>query len=1045
MTAEYSPEELPHGWTVQFNVLKTGRKIKYYLNSGTGQKYFSTDDFIRYFRGQGTQLDQHHPSKSLIGLPSKKKQQLIEYANERPEWLPNGWVVELKTRKSGDASGKVYKCYVDPSTGCKFYSKPAVVRYLETIKQRSYTPKQKETLKSALPTSEVKFEKSTVDDLPPGWIKEIKITANANGIRKDPYYIDPIKGYVFRSKRDVERYLETGKISKHAFLPKKRHTGERILPSPAAKRQKVKHPAHGQQLLTGKGRSDVDSRTSSEADSLRKSRGKSVTSVTMLPVVGTLDRPSQKSPRDNVMDNDVKYKENSNRNFSAPTKAEVSRRNQDKRTNVCDGYGLLIPKGNNEQGQSLESEISRDESSKRKTENSLCKSSGKKWFNLPRRSSRRLAGIEPELVDNSLLVQANSEADNKQGQNSYESAIKGDESYKRRTHTSKADNKRGLLPCRSSKRLAGIEPELVANSVSIVQALPKTIKSPKIEAILAVGLKSDVLADKKCDQIQAESITQILDHSSSNADNPLLEDTSKKNPKYDTTCSVLSEANVSKRNQCEMVSAVDKPVLTPTADTREEENSLESGAKGRGQGKIQNILIRTSNKKGINLPRRSSKRLAGLEPELAANSESSAQAVQNAKTSCRSESIQAASLTSDALANKPSQPLKAEPRTDFTPHALTDFSNSLTGELSSQNQVSIHGQAFSKDQSQVLKTDKTNNEKSEPQLIPPFGEFLSDPCLEFAFKTLTGEIPVEIAADNGQVSTPAADIIDERKFLVKKTDKSVNGKILKNSGKYKKNKKLHLPHQSPEQLLGLEQEPTASLISNQLAFKTKGRKSSKTEAFLDMGLAADNLAMGAYQQFKDGTKAECVHHQSANVNSVPQIEPSSNRVDHLNDIANEEHSRKLEIEKNVNKPEQQPIFSFADYWSDPCFEFAFKTLTGAIPIEDNLPVQNYLQQQVDTSQTQRDGYFPQRVDSSQTFTDGSLALPDYGLPSFFQTDISVHFDAPEKQLTSQPQVPLNNPCFLPSGNVSLPTCSSIGSQQPERLKENKGLRGKVNS
>lgn len=34
------------------------------------------------------------------------------------------------------------------------------------------------------------------------------------------FYIDPKTGYVFRSKKDVLRYLETGKISRHAFKPK---------------------------------------------------------------------------------------------------------------------------------------------------------------------------------------------------------------------------------------------------------------------------------------------------------------------------------------------------------------------------------------------------------------------------------------------------------------------------------------------------------------------------------------------------------------------------------------------------------------------------------------------------------------------------------------------------------------------------------------------------------------------------------------------------------------------------------------------------------
>ncbi|GFZ01745.1 hypothetical protein Acr_15g0003540 [Actinidia rufa] len=61
---------------------------------------------------------------------------------------------------------------------------------------------------------------------------------------------------------------------------------------------------------------------------------------------------------------------------------------------------------------------------------------------------------------------------------------------------------------------------------------------------------------------------------------------------------------------------------------------------------------------------------------------------------------------------------------------------------------------------------------------------------------------------------------------------------------------------------------------------------------------------------------------------------------------------------------------------DPCLEFAFKTLTGAIPIEDNIAIQGYFQQQDDTSNPQ---------------TDGCLSLPEIGLPNFFQSNISSDF------------------------------------------------------
>lgn len=34
------------------------------------------------------------------------------------------------------------------------------------------------------------------------------------------FYKDPVSGYVFRSKRDALRYIETGEISRSAIRPK---------------------------------------------------------------------------------------------------------------------------------------------------------------------------------------------------------------------------------------------------------------------------------------------------------------------------------------------------------------------------------------------------------------------------------------------------------------------------------------------------------------------------------------------------------------------------------------------------------------------------------------------------------------------------------------------------------------------------------------------------------------------------------------------------------------------------------------------------------
>ncbi|KAH9677915.1 hypothetical protein KPL71_025520 [Citrus sinensis] len=64
------------------------------------------------------------------------------------------------------------------------------------------------------------IEKDTPDGLPPGWTKEIKVTKTGRKVRRDPYYIDPASGYIFRSMKDAVRYVETGEIGRLAYKPK---------------------------------------------------------------------------------------------------------------------------------------------------------------------------------------------------------------------------------------------------------------------------------------------------------------------------------------------------------------------------------------------------------------------------------------------------------------------------------------------------------------------------------------------------------------------------------------------------------------------------------------------------------------------------------------------------------------------------------------------------------------------------------------------------------------------------------------------------------
>ncbi|XP_022968221.1 methyl-CpG-binding domain-containing protein 13 isoform X2 [Cucurbita maxima] len=127
------------------------------------------------------------------------------------EWLPPGWTVKVKVRKSG----KKDKYYYEPSSQMKFNSRAEVFRYLKTAAICYPESEESRTFKQSQNNVEVK--KTLAEGLPPGWIREIRETKTANRIRRDSFYIDPVNGNVFRSIREVHRYLTSGTVSRLVY------------------------------------------------------------------------------------------------------------------------------------------------------------------------------------------------------------------------------------------------------------------------------------------------------------------------------------------------------------------------------------------------------------------------------------------------------------------------------------------------------------------------------------------------------------------------------------------------------------------------------------------------------------------------------------------------------------------------------------------------------------------------------------------------------------------------------------------------------------
>ncbi|XP_060207103.1 uncharacterized protein LOC132634936 isoform X1 [Lycium barbarum] len=357
----------PPGYTEDVKV-SNGRKIKYYTNVETGKKFYSKKEVTRYMNTKDTchdvtqavnnqdkscsennvsQMNNQDKSCSENNVSQMNNQdkscsennvsQIVEGTKDSHEWLPPGWTVELKPRKSGTHAGTTYKVYVDPSTGNKFYSKPEVTRYLKSIKQNNIagegqihgngevsssnqkasedsenmrvqsrvskrrksdidqpthgieegsfskqqasqeseevgeesciSKRKKSGIKrpstkispshgagddfplnektslgskengahsplskrkkpgsdspSAKSVSSAAVKCDSVDELPPGWKKEVITRQNGRGTRKDAIYIDPVHGHKFRSKKEVFRYLQNGDASRSARRPAK--------------------------------------------------------------------------------------------------------------------------------------------------------------------------------------------------------------------------------------------------------------------------------------------------------------------------------------------------------------------------------------------------------------------------------------------------------------------------------------------------------------------------------------------------------------------------------------------------------------------------------------------------------------------------------------------------------------------------------------------------------------------------------------------------------------------------------------------------------
>ncbi|KAH1235588.1 Methyl-CpG-binding domain-containing protein 13 [Glycine max] len=979
---------------------------------------------------------------------SNSKQQSVEKANEHPDWLPDGWNVEVRTRKSGVHMGSGYKvCYIEPLKGYKFFSKPEVLRYLETVKDNSCTSKKgkkcsnmhspkhnsctskKEKKCIALSRRRriaVVVEKSTVEDLPPGWVKELKIRKNSKGIRKDPFYIDPASGYVFRSKKDVLRYLESGDIRSCAFKPSRRQVQDEdnLTPPPAAKRQKLKQSAPEQQLSSATEILDKSNLELLDANSSRKGKNANVSSGMMVASVPMGESVEKMHSLEDGAANSSELKKTSDPSSSALLNESLKESEQ-----VLSADDV----------QEKEHVVNMMENAIEKNHSNYSISKNRKEFNVPHRSSPRLAGSKPVQLANNVMNEQTLQVPKRnlrKSRNTLDIDISEDQTVsKEQPHQQEADKiedkkpeiqissnksskkKEYHLPRRASKRLAAIEHESMNSKAKLQQSEcgPVTVladqaptngksanKRKKSEPQLGKRENEEMEDEKSESQLSfafhyswsdpsleyaINTLTGVLPPAETDIPKTLVDNVTGKGattiPETDIPKSLVDNATGKGTTTVPETDIQKTLVDNVTGRSGGSENNLLDTVAGSRDRKSQARSNKPKKKKEVKVPMRLSKRLAGLEPEVLP----AERALEySTRKSCKEEPTATATLT-----NGVSDHHDAGEETKLTPQASDSLKTEVLGESLNQSEKSYDAQTGHKEQLQKVEAENIGDARSEPQLPLPFGNSWSDPCLEFAIKTLTGALPVD-AGDIMPALPPGFDN-PPYKQLHGNVVTSINQEAHDNSNQSQNKKELNMVSQ-------LVLRSSSTSYENAPKFTTR-------QSYLDQGNIIGNLNE---EPRHTGNITPPVHH-SRNINSLTHEEPlkQNGQVVEGGFVTTEQQLFETGTVNHDNS-ELQYCAPFMNSWSDPCLEFAFKTLTGVIPVEENLTLQGCFQEPVN--------YHERR--------DGGSMLPDLGSSCFSQSDFSFLHDTGVKSMPGQQ--PSISSSFLPLEKTSLQGFAGVDPQ-----------------
>ncbi|XP_052725190.1 methyl-CpG-binding domain-containing protein 13 isoform X2 [Vigna angularis] len=921
--------------------------------------------------------------------------QTVQKSDEHPEWLPDGWIVDSKTRKSGAHMGCGYKCYIDP-TGRKFYSKPEVLRYIKTININSHSSKKEKMRKS-----NDAVEKSQVEDLPPGWTIEAKVRKGGTGNRKDLFYIDPVSGYVFRSKKDALRYVKSGDISSCAIKPYKQQIQDEDKVSNADAKSTIQDLPPGQMTEVKIRKGSNDKRIDpfyldpvsgyvfrSKKDALRYVNS------------GDIDKCVLKPYKRGIQDEDGI----SPSSIGKRQKLTQSAANQQFSVGQPDVKSQSLEHATAHTPGMMKTFDSDDMLEKNHSNSSLSKT---KESNVARRFSRRLSRAEPDqltYVANEQALQVpkrklgksvsilDTDLTNKSSQQ-LSGVLEIKRSYKEQgevllNSTKSRTKEEKQTFCRSSKRLAGFQPKLMSNSSS----QKTSYKSKKF--------KGDVKATLQ--QSDGQPVTEFADHASINGES------SNKGRKLPETTPITSnqlkkfdgeEINNDEKSELDhsfafhyswsdpclefaiqtLTGALPVEDSTDNGQTRVSEtdtspkNKLVENVTGSSGDKTSRVNSKQSkNKKELTVSRRLSKRLAGNEPEVLPTEKAAEFAPQK---SCNDKLAATANLTNGVCGYHPDRE-----ESELVVQS-SDRLKTLCGESLIKSEKSYDAQTVPNEQMQRYEDENADDERSYSQFPTPFGDSWSDPCLEFAIKTLSGALPVDAPAADILPVTPDVSDPPYKESLQSMEQKSINAETHDNPYQSQTKKEFNtVCHTSKQDLNQPEVTTYSTSFGNDPKFAT--RESYKNE---------DSITRNSNER-------------------EPQRIKSGNALEiDINKTILEEEPQPETI--NYDNSDREFGASFMDSWSDPCLEFAFNTLSGSIPVEENITIQACFQERAH-SHGQRGGF---------------STVPDFGFSSISHSGISFHNNIGEESKSVQQSSASSS--FLPQEKQGLDAFFGVDPQE----------------